>query len=98
MCWMAHLPLSTRPGFVRTFRSAAWLVSCWNPARGYQLPAPDFRAGHRRTVVTIYGPKPFEDTRAFNNPVAMAEKLFHAVGFRVDIEEVAHPDGRREAD
>ena len=26
----------------------------------YQLPAPDFRAGHRRTVVTIYGPKEFE--------------------------------------
>ena len=31
---------------------------------------------------------------AFNDPVAMAEKLFRAVGFRVDIEEVAHPDGR----
>jgi predicted HTH transcriptional regulator len=30
-------------------------------AEVYQLPAPDFRAGHRRTVVTIYGPKPFED-------------------------------------
>lgn len=39
-------------------------------------------------------PRPVVGTRAFNNPVAMAEKLFHAVGFRVDIEEVAHPDGR----
>lgn len=29
-------------------------------AEAYQLPAPDFRAGHQRTVVTIYGPKPFE--------------------------------------
>lgn len=29
-------------------------------AEVYQLPAPDFRAGHRRTVVTIYGPKGFE--------------------------------------
>ena len=29
-------------------------------AEVYQLPAPDFRAGHRRTVVTIYGPRPFE--------------------------------------
>jgi ATP-dependent DNA helicase RecG len=29
-------------------------------AEAYQLPASDFRAGHRRTVVTIYGPKPFE--------------------------------------
>jgi len=27
----------------------------------YQLPAPDFRAGHRRTIVTIFGPKDFED-------------------------------------
>jgi predicted HTH transcriptional regulator len=27
----------------------------------YQLPAPDFRIGHRRTSVTIYGPKDFEE-------------------------------------
>ncbi len=26
-----------------------------------QLPAPDFRAGHRRTVVTIFGPRPFRE-------------------------------------
>jgi ATP-dependent DNA helicase RecG len=30
-------------------------------AEFYQLPAPDFRVGHRRTVVTIYGPKDFDD-------------------------------------
>jgi len=30
-------------------------------AEVYQLPAPDFRAGYRRTVVMIFGPKPFED-------------------------------------
>jgi predicted HTH transcriptional regulator len=29
-------------------------------AEVYQLPAPDFRAGHRRTIVTIYGPRDFE--------------------------------------
>jgi ATP-dependent DNA helicase RecG len=39
-------------------------------------------------------PRPVVGTRAFNDCVAMAEKLFTAVGFRVDIEEVAHPDGR----
>ncbi len=33
-------------------------------------------------------------TTAFNNTVEMAEKLFQAVGFRVDIEEVNHSDGR----
>ena len=30
-------------------------------AEVYQLPAPDFRAAHRRTIVTIYGPKDFEE-------------------------------------
>ena len=39
-------------------------------------------------------PRQVVGTAAFNDPVAMAAKLFHAVGFRVDIEEVAHPDGR----
>ncbi|MDA8139168.1 MAG: putative DNA binding domain-containing protein [Desulfobacteraceae bacterium] len=39
-------------------------------------------------------PRPVVGTKAFRDPVAMAEKLFQAVGFRVDIEEVVHPDGR----
>jgi len=39
-------------------------------------------------------PRPVVGTKAFNNPVAMCEKLFAIVGFRVNIEEVAHPDGR----
>ncbi|MCC6810913.1 MAG: putative DNA binding domain-containing protein [Deltaproteobacteria bacterium] len=39
-------------------------------------------------------PRPVVGTAAFNDPVEMAEKLFEAVGFRVDIEEVKHPDGR----
>ena len=39
-------------------------------------------------------PRPVVGTAAFNNPVEMASKLFGAVGFRVDIEEVTHPDGR----
>lgn len=30
-------------------------------AEVYQLPAPDFRAVHKRTVATIYGPRPFEE-------------------------------------
>jgi predicted HTH transcriptional regulator len=30
-------------------------------AEVYQLPAPDFRSGFRRTSVTIYGPRPFEE-------------------------------------
>lgn len=39
-------------------------------------------------------PRQVVGTQAFSDPVAMAEKLFQAVGFRVDIEEVPHPDGR----
>jgi predicted HTH transcriptional regulator len=27
----------------------------------FQLPAPDFRVAHQRTLVTIYGPKKFDD-------------------------------------
>ncbi len=30
-------------------------------AEFYQLPAPDFRAGHQRTIVVIFGPKKLED-------------------------------------
>lgn len=39
-------------------------------------------------------PRRVVGTSAFNDPVEMAEKLFQAVGFRVDIEEVMHPGGR----
>ena len=30
-------------------------------AEAFQLPAPDFRAGHNRTFVIIYGPRPFDE-------------------------------------
>jgi predicted HTH transcriptional regulator len=30
-------------------------------AEFFQLPAPDFRTTHRRTVVVIYGPRNFDD-------------------------------------
>ncbi len=39
-------------------------------------------------------PRPVVGSAAFNNPVQMADKVFEAIGFRVDIEEVPHPDGR----
>jgi predicted HTH transcriptional regulator len=39
-------------------------------------------------------PRQVVSTQAFPNTVSAAEKLFRAVGFRVDIEDVAHPDGR----
>jgi len=39
-------------------------------------------------------PRAVVGTKAVNNPVGMAEKLFQTLGFRVDVEEVNHPDGR----
>lgn len=50
--------------------------------------------GHLVLGIADKAPRPVVGTRAFPNPVAMAEKLFEAVGFRVDIEEVHHPAGR----
>src|SRR5581483_6716715 len=39
-------------------------------------------------------PRPVVGTNACNNPVGMAEKLFTTLGFRVDVEEVNHLDGK----
>lgn len=39
-------------------------------------------------------PRQVVGTTAVNNPVGMAEKLFQSLGFRVDVDEVNHPDGR----
>ena len=39
-------------------------------------------------------PRQVVGTKAANDPLGMAEKLFQTLGFRVDVEEVAHPDGR----
>lgn len=39
-------------------------------------------------------PRSVVGTQAFRDPVSMADKLFTTLGFRVDIEEVSHPDGR----
>jgi ATP-dependent DNA helicase RecG len=50
--------------------------------------------GHLLLGVANKPPRPVVGTKAFRNPVGMEEKLFQAVGFRVDIEEVNHPDGR----
>ena len=50
--------------------------------------------GHLLLGIEDHPPRRVVGTAAFNNPVDMAAKLFQALGFRVDIEEVAHPDGR----
>src|SRR5690348_14739863 len=50
--------------------------------------------GHLLLGVADKPPRLVVGTQAFSNLVTMAEMLFRAVGFRVDIEEVVHPDGR----
>ena len=50
--------------------------------------------GHLILGVADKSPRPVVGTRAFDNPIEMASKIFQAIGFRVDIEEVAHPEGR----
>jgi ATP-dependent DNA helicase RecG len=39
-------------------------------------------------------PREVVGTTAYPNPIAIAERIFQAAGFRVDIEEVKHPAGR----
>jgi predicted HTH transcriptional regulator len=50
--------------------------------------------GHLLLGITDKAPRKVVGSAAFNNPVEMASKLFTAIGFRVDIEDVQHPDGR----
>jgi predicted HTH transcriptional regulator len=50
--------------------------------------------GHLLLGIADKPPRPVVGTAAFNDPIDMASKIFQAIGFRVDIEEVPHPDGR----
>lgn len=50
--------------------------------------------GHIVLGVADKPPRQVVGSQAFNDPVAMVAKLFKAVGFRVEIEEIQHPDGR----
>lgn len=50
--------------------------------------------GHLILGVADKPPRQVVGTAAVNDPVGMAAKLFQTLGFRVDIDEVAHPAGR----
>lgn len=50
--------------------------------------------GHLVLGVSDAKPREVVGSSAFANPIEMASKLFQAVGFRVDIEEVEHANGR----
>lgn len=44
--------------------------------------------------IADHPPRPVVGSAAFPDVVAAADELFIKIGFRVDLEEVAHPDGR----
>lgn len=50
--------------------------------------------GHLLLGIADAPPRPVVGTKAFDDLIDMTSKLFHAIGFRVDIQEVIHPDGR----
>ena len=50
--------------------------------------------GHLLLGVADNPPRPVVGSQAFPDLVETADRLFRALGFRVNIEEVPHPDGR----
>ncbi len=50
--------------------------------------------GHLILGVSDSPPRRVVGTNAFSNIIAITEQIFNAVGFRVDVEVVAHPGGR----
>ena len=50
--------------------------------------------GHLLLGIADKPPRPVVGTQAFPNPVDTEEKVFQKLRFRVDIEEVDHPEGR----
>lgn len=50
--------------------------------------------GHLLLGIEDQPPRKVVGTAAFNDPVDMAAKMFQTLRFRVEIEEVLHPDGR----
>lgn len=50
--------------------------------------------GHLVLGIADKPPRAMVGSQAFPDTQDIAEKLFHWVGFRVDVEAVAHPEGR----
>lgn len=61
---------------------------------GYCVAIANEGGGHLILGIKDKSPREVVGTNAFVNTVAIAERIFQAVGFRVDIDEVAHSSGR----
>lgn len=66
----------------------------WQKLNEYCVAIANEGGGFLLLGVADKPPRPVVGTRAFPNLIDTAEKLFQAVGFRVDVEEVTHPEGR----
>ncbi|MFY9345706.1 MAG: ATP-binding protein [Planctomycetota bacterium] len=62
--------------------------------RRYCVALANEGGGHLLLGIANTPPRPVVGTQAFENPAKVAEELHNDLGFRVDIEQVAHPDGR----
>lgn len=62
--------------------------------REYCVALANEGGGHLLLGVSDRRPRKVVGTQAFPDPVGEAKKLFDAIGFRVDLDEVMHPDGR----
>ena len=60
----------------------------------YSVALANEGGGHLLFGIADKPPRPVVGSAAVNDPVGMAAKLFKSLGFRVDVEEVNHPDGR----
>lgn len=60
----------------------------------YCVALANERGGKLILGITDKPPRRVVGTTAFRNPLKTEEAILQAVGFRVNIEEVAHPDGR----
>ena len=61
---------------------------------GYCVAISNEGGGHLVLGIRNQIPHIIIGTRAIDNPAGMAEKILNKLGFRVDVEELAHPDGR----
>lgn len=60
----------------------------------YCVAIANERGGHVLLGVADQPPRAVVDTQAFPDVMDITAKIFTAVGFRVDVTEVNHPDGR----
>jgi ATP-dependent DNA helicase RecG len=65
-----------------------------NKLLGYCVAIANEGGGHLVLGIQNTVPRIVVGTKAVNDRPDMAHKIFSALGFRVDIEEVDHPDGR----